>query len=831
MIIIGKFLIKNILDRKLRAILIMFSILLSSALFFAANGASTTTEKISLQTKQKFCGTADIMIESNEKSPSNFMSDTNAKKLSSYFEYIIGTIEASGYYNPSKDETVQINIRGIAFDDFVKMNPVSFQEESNLLPFEGNKIIIGKFTADKYELKLGKTIDVEINGYKRRFIISAIAQPIGSFMDDGQTAYMIVSKEYLEKLFGARGKSTTLYMKMINATYESAAISDLQNEYKHYTVRETITDAEVKRDAKERTDPYKLIVVIVLFLSIFVIFSSFKVITTERMPVIGTLRSIGATKRITNALLLAESLIYGIIGGILGCISGIGILKLILIVSLPENLKNIGAEIYYTPTQLIQTFFLAIFLSVFSSIIPILSLSRIPIKDIIFNVMQNYKKEGWKKFYVSLVLIAVTFLLPRFVPKSIALYVDLICIVLPILSIVLIVPQFTNILVRILEKFFIRIFGNIGILAVKNLRDNKIVLNNISLLGICISCFLVINTLSFSVSSEMADLFRNNATFDVLMIINSKDKNLERIVYSISGVKEVYNTLAVGGTEVADTDVTIQTIQGVDANKFLDYWDIHMQEDRKTVFSKLVEGRNIILSNILKDRLKVEVGDYIKLKTSKGTIPYKVVGFFHSYNSAGSYALIPDIYLKADMGAKIYSNICLKTFEDPKQVAKEVEKRFFDQKPYVLSIPEFEKINYETYKSLFTMLKLFSVLTLVISVFGIVNNFIISFIQRRRSLAVLRSIGTSKVQIINMIIIESLSGGFVGGVIGVLCGVLMISVIPYFLLAIEQVSPIHYSPELLIGSLFVGIMLTLIASISSVTKSSKLNIIECIKFE
>jgi putative ABC transport system permease protein len=44
------------------------------------------------------------------------------------------------------------------------------------------------------------------------------------------------------------------------------------------------------------------------------------------MPVMGTFRSIGATKKRINLLLLSESISYGVIGGALGCLLGIGLL-------------------------------------------------------------------------------------------------------------------------------------------------------------------------------------------------------------------------------------------------------------------------------------------------------------------------------------------------------------------------------------------------------------------------------------------------------------------------------------------------------------------------
>lgn len=89
----------------------------------------------------------------------------------------------------------------------------------------------------------------------------------------------------------------------------------------------------------------------------------------------------------------------------------------------------------------------------------------------------------------------------------------------------------------------------------------------------------------------------------------------------------------------------------------------------------------------------------------------------------------------------------------------------------------------------------FSLLALLIGIFGVFNNLIISFLERRRSLAVLRSVGMSKNQALKMFFIEALTGGLIGGIIGALCGYILISISPLILRAIAGLLgiPLHKS--------------------------------------
>jgi putative ABC transport system permease protein len=78
-----------------------------------------------------------------------------------------------------------------------------------------------------------------------------------------------------------------------------------------------------------------------------------------------------------------------------------------------------------------------------------------------------------------------------------------------------------------------------------------------------------------------------------------------------------------------------------------------------------------------------------------------------------------------------------------------------------------KKSDKESNESLFSMVRIFSIMVMVIGISGVMNNFAISFMERKRSLAMLRAAGMSKAQIIKMIFIEALSGGLIGGTAGI----------------------------------------------------------------
>ena len=293
-------------------------------------------------------------------------------------------------------------------------------------------------------------------------------------------------------------------------------------------------------------------------------------------------------------------------------------------------------------------------------------------------------------------------------------------------------------------------------------------------------------------------------------------------------MEDVYGILGAQGIEVADTANKINLVHGVDKNKYLDYWKTDLEEEK---LIELDQGRNILLTHTLKDKFGVKIGDTLPLKMEKGERSYKVIGFFHSMRWNGNYALVSDRYLKGDVGKAYFDDIYVKTNQSPEVVQTLLKKKFARNWPWIETVNQMLDNEQKSNAQLFTILKGFSIMTMIIGIFGVLNNLVISFLERKRWLAVFRSIGMSKRQIVKMIFIEAFTGGIIGASVGIMTGLLQISIMPNIMKAMDTPIPMYYSWRLIILSLIGGIFIKIIASISPALRSSKLNIVESIKYE
>lgn len=595
--IIIKYLLKNICEKKLRTFLIMLAIVLSSGVFFGSTAISGSLTKSFTAALKGYFGNCDIVIRPSKNSPSNFFYTAGAERYGNDFEYVIGEISTGALYKTKKNEEVNIYLKGILLEDLQKMNPFSIEQQSYLYPFDGRKIIISSVTAGQYSLKLGDTITLGIGEGRFKFRISGIAAPTGHFKGSPEQVNAVVPRSTLSSIANARGKVNTAYIKLKDPGEKQRFIKKLSEEYKKYSVDEPFPYEMIKQQTSEISAIFMMLSSVVFFMSLFIIYSSFKVITAERLPVIGIFRSIGATGRITNLMLLGESMLYGTIGGVLGCGLGVGILYLMAYAM--NNMASSGAGISLNTTidfsviHLVFTLLMAVVLCLMGSVIPIFKVSKISVKDIVLNLVQKTAKRKKSRLVLGIVFILVVFALSFSDSDNLRPIVAGLGMVLSLASLTMLVPYITAIFVRLFENVYSRIFGSIGVIAVKNLRDNRNIVNNITMLAIGISSLLMINTAGYDSAVSINDNY-NNTKYDIEVYTGRADRNFARMILGIDGVKDVYGDYSFYHVELAGRKEYISEVTGIDKAKFMDFFKLDMDGDPKAAFDKLEEDRNIL---------------------------------------------------------------------------------------------------------------------------------------------------------------------------------------------------------------------------------------------
>ena len=636
-------------------------------------------------------------------------------------------------------------------------------------------------------------------------------------------------REALAALHGARGLATALIVKLRDPGDLETVRAGLAAAYRRYLVRETLSVAEIREFSSRITTPFRLMVAFVLLMSIFIVYSSFKVIATERQPVIGTFRSVGATRLATGLVLLAEGLAYGLIGGLAGCAAGIGVLHLMARLTAPGWMRGVPVTVSFAPGQLLQSFLLAVLLCLAGALLPVLRLSRLPIRAVILGQAAEERTRSRGRVPAGLAILAAALVLPRFVPRAAALPVNTTLLLSTLVAAVLLVPAVTGAAVRLLRRAWPVLLGNVGLLAAQNLRRDPGALNNITLLAIGISSLLLINTLGGSVEEDVAGFYRK-ARFQIWMWAGQADRRLEGRLRGVPGVTGTLGVYSVDAVPVTSHGARIELLQGM-GRHMADWWDLETEGDPQALRGKLEDGRGILVTTVLQQKLGLRAGDALTLQTTRGPRDYRVAGFFRSLMQNGMYALVSERNLRMDFKQVYYGNIYVRAAGDGGEAARAIERRLGRQRTWIRTVDQLAEENRRSNEQTFLVLRGFSLMVLLIAVVGVFNNFVVSFLARRRSLAVLYSVGMSRAQGVRTLLIEAGTGGLIGGLVGVGAGFLLLLETPAVLRAVNLSVNVHWSWRASLASFLAGVLLSVLAAASPALRSARLNIIQAVRYE
>lgn len=835
--IIFRYMLKSICESKLRTILVVFAIMISSAMFFASISISGTLVKMQMELWRHRYGFTDIIIQRSIDSPSPWFYMNRAEEYKSEMEYVIGEMSGYGLYLTSKAEKTGTILKGIDIADLQKLTPFTMEAEKSLLPFKGMKAVISSAAAKNYDLQCGSTMLIEINGSKYRFTICGIMQGTGVYSENVGIIYVTVPLSTLNSLYNARGRVDLIYLKLLHPEKMHRFIYLLSRAYSRYSVREPFTEWEIKRQTDRIAAPVVIVTVILSFMCIYIIHTTFTIIVLERLPVLGTFRSIGAERSTANIILLLESLIYGIIGGLSGCGLGIGLLYIITALSDSATSAGISVHMNITSLQLLSTFGAAILLAVAGSIKPIAKAVRVPIKDIILGAAAESAAPSGLHTVAGIVLLCLSLVIPFAAPSQLTLITDTVCIITLLLAGNLLIPFITDRLLRMMEFGCTPLLGNCGILAVKMLKKNKNMYSGVSMLMIGLSSLYMISTLNWSQLKDIDVSFDRNR-YDLTMEVPKADKNTLNLISELEGVQDILGSYYIGRTEIEGFEEPIWHIQGIPTTEFLSFQELRLDGSSKELLMGLDKGRNILLTNTLRNRLELKTGDTILLKFSSGKggfirRSYKTTGFFDSIlKGKWSYALISDKYFKLDVRNRFYGPIYIKAERNPVDTMNKLKAAFSKSQPVIELKEDARKLVLQSNNQLFYILQGFTLLTLLTGTFGIINNLIISFLQRKRQLAMLRSAGMSRLQLLWLMLIEAAIQGISGGLLGIAAGLTATWIIvPQIIKALATESSIFFSPGITAVCFVTGIILYLLASVGPFIRISKSDLISAIKQE
>lgn len=824
--IILKYIFTNVKERKTRTAVMLLSIVLSTTLLFVSFSIGSSYESAQRKMARGMAGTASITVKSADADSLSRLEDIpNLENIQS----IAGILESSALYHEN-GYFESVDLIAADLEQLNQINKPRLVNGSEISGFTGNKIILPDRFTSKYNIVQGDTVTLEIGGNPYSFEVSDIAAYDTVFLRHTRGVNALLPLETLSEILHKTGGFSQILIEQKEGAATESLIDELSQQLPagKYRVSTTVNEEQIIAGARQKTMPFFLISFFSLTMSVFIIYSSYKVITLERLPIIGTFRSIGANEKIVKKILMIESILYGCLGGLLGIPIGIAVLNFMLH-GLGKSLEQgISIPTVIAPVGVAVSVSVAIIVSLLSAYIPVKRASRLPIKDVVLGTVEEKNVSNSTVLGIGIVMLLVSVILPRIAPDQLLYIAGGFSLLGLIAAAIMLIPLFTDLASVILELIYEKIWGNEGKLAARNMRKNKNVTQNITLLFISISAVIAISVVGDFVKTYVGDVFRDAELQG--FADGEMDQEFIQQVRQMEGIDKVL-PLYVMNQEISGNHITFSRLEGTDdietysSMLAIRYTDPEMKEQAAEAFR---EKRAIILNEETIKAMDCGVGDTIQLSNGNEEISYTIAGSFKS-RASDVQAVIPSEYAVADFNQTSYGFMAY-TAADPDAIMIQVRELFGDTTNWSRTVEEFNHDSLSTIGGFLAPMNYMTYFILLLAAIGIINNLLINYIQKRRSIAMYKSVGQSNRQNMKMTLIEGLTSGILGAVIGIVISTKEIQTI--FIVAGPKISmtpDLDFKTFLLAGGL--GIAVTLIGCTVPIIKGRNMKIVEEIKFE
>lgn len=816
------------LEKKGRLFLLIFSIMCCTALLIMSLGLVDVLLDSFTQPARIAAEGQDIAIFSI--TDEQFFDENDVKGKVTDLE---GKIIVTGVLD--EDEIIYVSLNGLkGYDkDMVKGS----MEDKN------EKVcVISDRIADERGLKVGDKLTVAVNGEKTDFEITGIAANNGLFYGDKKKSFsIVVPYSYLNEVLGANGKYNRMTAKVDSDDKSYDAIEGLIKDFNKEN--DKVAAAALVNDSKEGSESITLglyvMLSIVCVVCIIIIYGAFKLIITERMTVIGTFMSQGATKKKIEHILLIEAFLYGILGSLFG--TGLGLGGLALLTRMISPLADYGI---YMPLRingihiLIGVLFACI-LSLVSALIPVRSIRKLQPKDVILGRLETQHKKGAVRFVIGCLLLVIS-IVGALVDGEAVDSMSGLFLAMAMIGMLMMSRKFIKVVSGKIASLFRG--RTTAFLSLNAIKTSKLLRGNITLLVLTLSSVMLIASIGTSMTDYVVHAY-DELEFDYMIsnpIPSPTDvTSTEMIVSAIDKIDGIDGERSAPMSNLygAVNDMGAVVMTG-EPEQFADFAPYLRLRDGKTgdyFKNYAASDDNVIMIStaVLKD-IKKKVGDTVDLEIEGIKEKFKIIGEYDGKMlNSGRTLLLSNDKLRDVFKVKESDsiNIYLEKGADAKQVEKDLKKAIGVYGATYTSKQEMVDDNVASNKMIIDILSIFTYLALVIASIGIFNNISISFAQRRKEFAVMASVGMNAPQRRRMILCESITGVIWSAAASIPYTMLLCILSQKLLSGVGMKMDIFFDWGSYPTYIAVVAFVIFLASVGSMKKIGKLKVVEELKYE
>jgi putative ABC transport system permease protein len=698
---------------------------------------------------------------------------------------------------------------------------------------------VGKVAGDSLSLQVGgNTVDVRIIG---------ILRPNDNLSQQALDNLLLTDIASAQEITGKIGRLSRIDL-ILPEDADFAAIQAILPQGAQLLSSKQSGDA-----LSQMTEAFEInlqaLSLLAVVVGVFLIYNTVTFSVVQRRPVIGILRSLGATKRQIFAFIIGEALVLGLIGTILGV--GLGIIFGRFTVGIISQTIN---DLYFTvnvtrvsvePLSLLKGIALGIFASTGAALIPSVDASRTPPTG---SMRRSSLEERTAQAVPYITLGAVVSFLVGLgllqIPTT-SLIVSFSALFFVIFGGALLTPAVLILSMRLLRPISEGLFGVLGRIApraiIRSLSRTSVA---VAALTIAVSVIIGVSVMIGSFRNTVANWLENTLSADIyisppVLLANEATTGLSPdlldLVAQVEGVEQVASTRTVQVSAPDYPNLPPVNLIAVDFDLPSESRDFIW----KTVddpAAALAEGRIMVSEPFAFRRGIDQAHTQLTLLTPEGEQTFEVFGVFYDYSTDQGNVYMAraiydqfwdDPYISA-LAAFIAPDADLET------VISAIETQALaDYGVQVQSNRDLRNSVFEVFDRTFTITIALRVLATLVAFIGILSALMSLQLEHTKEYGVMRATGMTPNQLRGYTFIQTGLMGLVAGILAIPIGLVLAMVLIYVINVRSFGWTMQF--EIIYGEIFqaflVAIGAALLAGIYPALQLAKMNVVQAVRSE
>ena len=578
---------------------------------------------------------------------------------------------------------------------------------------------------------------------------------------------------------------------------------------------------------------------IAILVGAFIIFNAFSMTVTQRRRELALLRALGASRRQVLFSITGEALVMGALASLIGLFAGLGVAA-----GVNQLFKAVGADIpsgglVLAPRTVVLALAVGIVITLLSAVVPAWRATRVPPVA----ALQEGAELPASRFarfapYVAGVVAAlgVLFIVGGMYGSggtSARLVQIALGAVLVFLAVAMVSKHFVRPLARAIGWPLEKLSPVSGRLARDNSARNPArTAATASALMIGLGVVVFVAVFAQGLKSSFIDSFDRMVKADYVVTSQNVTTLPNDTVTRLRSLPGLAAATGVYVQQVQVRGTKLQSITGLEPAAFGRVWRFDWLHGGSDGLLAEMGGNAALVEEQTAASLKLTVGSRLPVLSADGRrADLKVIGIYRdpvmltgilvsvsTYKALFSQPQLFIVLAEAGPGSS------------PGQTTAAVKAALAGEPTAkVQTAHEYKDSVVKQVNQLLTLLYALLAMSVIISLFGIVNTLVLSVFERTREIGLLRAIGTSRRQVRATVRYESVITSVIGAIMGIVVGVVFAYVVTTRFAS--QGITFSIPGGQLAVFLVVGILVGVIAAILPARRAAKIDVLEAIHYE